>query len=94
MARVVWSLGARDDLHRIVSYIRADAPAYAQSFALRLNDRLTQLQSFPDSGRFVPEDPSQTYRELIFGNYRVVYRHSEGTVTIVTVIHGARILRF
>ena len=41
----------------------------------------------------MPEDPTETYRELIFGDYRVVYRHSGGTVTIVTVIHGARILR-
>ena len=93
MARIVWSLVARDDLKRIVSYIRADAPAYARSFALRLKERVTHLETFPESGRSVPEDPTRTYRELIFGNYRVIYRHSESTVTIVTVIHGARILR-
>jgi addiction module RelE/StbE family toxin len=93
MARVVWSHVARDDLKRITSYIRADAPAYARSFALRLNERVTQLEAFPESGRSVPEDSTQTYRELVFGNYRVIYRHSENTVTIVTVIHGARILR-
>jgi toxin ParE1/3/4 len=93
MARVVWSRAARDDLKGIISYIRTDAPAYAKSFALQLNQRVTQLETFPESGRFVPEAPTQTYRELIFGDYRVVYRHSEGTVTIVTVIHGARILR-
>ncbi|MEI8015352.1 MAG: type II toxin-antitoxin system RelE/ParE family toxin [Nitrospira sp.] len=47
------------------------------------------------SGRFrkIPEDKSGTYRELIVGNYRVVYRVDEDTVTIVTLIHGARILR-
>ena len=93
MARIVWSAAARDNLRRIVSYIRADAPAYARAFALRLGARVTQLESSPESGRFVPEDLSQTYRELIFGNYRIVYRHSASTVTIVTVIHGARILR-
>jgi addiction module RelE/StbE family toxin len=93
MARVVWSRVARDDLTAIISYIRADAPAYASSFALRLNQRITQLEAFPESGRFVPEDPTQTYRELIFGDYRVIYRHSQGTVTILTVLHGARILR-
>ena len=92
MARVVWSRIARDDLRRIVSYIRADAPAYARTFALRLNQRVTQLETFPESGRWVPEDPTETYRELIFGNYRIIYRHAAGTVTIVTVIHGARIL--
>ena len=93
MARVVWSRVARDDLQRILSYIRTDAPAYALSFALRLNERVTQLEAFPDSGRFVPEDPTKTYRELILGNYRVIYRHFESTVTIVAVVHGARMLR-
>lgn len=93
MAQVVWSHVARDDLKGIISYIQADAPAYAKAFAFRLNQRVTQIETFPESGRFVPEDPTQTYRELIFGDYRVIYRHSEGTVTIVTVIHGARILR-
>jgi toxin ParE1/3/4 len=93
MARVVWSRVARDDLKAIVSYIRADAPAYAKSFALRLSQRVTQLEAFPESGRLVPEDPTGTYRELIFGNYRVIYRYAEMTVTIVTVIDGARILQ-
>ena len=93
MARVVWSRVARDDLKGIISYIRADAPAYARAFALRLNQRLTQLEMFPESGRLVPEDPTETYRELIFGDSRVVYRHSVDRVTFVTVSHGARILR-
>ena len=94
MAQIVWSYPARDDLKEIVSYIRVESPAYAKSFALRLHQRITQLEKFPNSGRLVPEDWNQTYKELIFGNYRVIYRHDAGTVTIVTIIHGARILRF
>lgn len=93
MARIVWSRVAREDLKAIVSYIRTDSPAYAKSFALRIHHRVTQLEAFPDSGRLVPEDSANTYRELIFGNYRVVYRHDAGIVTIVTIIHGARILQ-
>ncbi len=93
MARLVWSRVARDDLKAIVSYIRNDSPAYAKSFALRLRHRVTQLEAFPDSGRLVPEDPKHTYRELIFGDYRIVYRHEESTATIVTIIHGARTLQ-
>lgn len=93
MARIVWSRVAREDLKAIVSYIRTDSPAYAKSFALRIRHRVTQLEAFPDSGRLVPEDPANTYRELIFGNYRVVYRHDAGILTIVTIIHGARILQ-
>jgi addiction module RelE/StbE family toxin len=94
MARIIWSRVARDDLKAIVSYIRADSPAYAGSFALRLRQRLNQLETFPESGRLVPEDPTGTYRELIFGDYRVIYHHEEARVTIVAIIHGSRILRF
>lgn len=70
MARIVWSRVARDDLQAIVFYIRADSPAYARSFGLQLRQRLTQLEAFPESGRFVPEDSSHTYRELILGRAR------------------------
>lgn len=79
---------ARDDLQAIVSYIRADSPAYARSFGLRLRQRVTQLEAFPESGRLVPEDSTHTYRALIVGNYRVIYGCDEGTVTIVTSSTG------
>ena len=92
MARIVWSPVARDDLKALVSFIKADSPGYAQTFGLHIRQRVEQLHHLPESGRKVPEDKSGTYRELIVGNYRVVYRVDEDTVTIVTLIHGARIL--
>ena len=60
---------------------------------MRVRQQVERLDRFPESGRKVPEDKSGTYRELIVGNYRVVYRVDEDTVTIATLIHGARILR-
>ena len=93
MARIVWSPDARDDLKAIVSYIKADSPGYAKTFAWHIQQRLEQLRSFPESGRTVPEDETGFYRELLVGNYRVVYRVDQDTVTIVTIIHGARLLR-
>ena len=93
MARIVWSSVARDDFKALVSFIKADSPGYAQTFGLHIQQRVEQLHRVPESGRKVPEDKSGTYRELIVGNYRVVYRADEDTVTIVTLIHGARILR-
>ena len=93
MARIVWSSVARDDLKALVFFIKTDSPGYAQTFALHIQQRVEQLHDFPESGRKVPEDKRGTYRELIVGNYRVVYRVDEDTVTIVTLIHGARILR-
>jgi toxin ParE1/3/4 len=60
---------------------------------LHIQHRVEQLQQFPESGRIVPEDKRGIYREIIVGNYRVVYRVDEDTVTIVTLIHGARLLQ-
>ena len=93
MARVVWSSVARDDLKALVAFIKAGSPGYARTFGLHIQQRVEQLQRFPESGRNVPEDKRGTYRELIVGNYRVVYRMDGDTVTIVTLIHGARLLR-
>lgn len=93
MARIVWSSVARDDLKALVAFIKADSPGYAQTFGLHIQHRVEQLRQFPESGRNVPEDKSGVYRELVIGNYRVVYRVDEDTVTIVTLIHGARLLR-
>jgi toxin ParE1/3/4 len=92
MARLVWSAVARDDLKALVSYIKTDSPSYAQTFGLHIQQRVEQLRHFPESGRKVPEDRTDTYRELIIRNYRLVYRVDADLVTIVTLIHGTRLL--
>ena len=48
----------------------------------------------PLLGGFILEDPSHTYRELIQGNYRVIYRCDEDgkVVYVVAVHHAARLL--
>lgn len=92
MARLVWSAFARDDFKGLVSFIKADYPGYAQTFELHIQ-WVEQLRPFPESGRKVPEDKSGGYRELLVGTYRVVYRVDEDIVTLVTIIHGARLLR-
>jgi len=40
-------------------------------------------------GRVVPEIGDDTYRELIFQNYRIVYRVLATGVVIIGVIHAA-----
>lgn len=45
------------------------------------------------SGRIVPEVGDAALREIVHGNYRIVYRLTREAVEIVTVHHGARLLR-
>ncbi len=46
----------------------------------------------PRCGRIVPELKGYGFREVIFQNYRIVYRLVEGSedVEILAVVHGAR----
>jgi len=41
-------------------------------------------------GRRVPEYPERELRELIMGNYRLIYMIEPDRVVIVAFIHGAR----
>ena len=52
-----------------------------------------RVRLFPESGRVVPEVNDATLREVVYGNYRIVYRVLPEAVEVVTVYHGARLLR-
>jgi plasmid stabilization system protein ParE len=51
-----------------------------------------QLKRHPQSGSYVDEDETKTYRQLIQGNYRIIYRFTAEQVVIVAVYHAARLL--
>ena len=57
--------------------------------AFRATDRLTD---HPRSGRVVPELGKDLVREVILGNYRIIYRLLSDEVQVLTIHHGARLL--
>ncbi|MBK7357644.1 MAG: type II toxin-antitoxin system RelE/ParE family toxin [Saprospiraceae bacterium] len=58
----------------IHDYIAHDLTSYASRFIEKLLVRVKQLEIFPKSGKIVPEFGIENIRELIEGNYRIVYR--------------------
>jgi len=50
------------------------------------------LRTFPLSGQVVAELGRKEIREVLQGNYRLIYRVSDQRVDILTVFHGARLL--
>ena len=48
------------------------------------------LTAHAGRGRVVPELSREEIRELIYGDYRVVYRVAERRVDVLTVRHGRR----
>jgi addiction module RelE/StbE family toxin len=88
--RLLWTEPARDDLREIFRFIRQDNPVAARNLIRELRQKVERLARFPLSGRDVPELPDAGLREVIVGNYRVVYRVVSNTVEILTVVHGRR----
>ena len=90
MMPIVWTDPAIDDLQGIVDYIGRNSAVYAQDLARGVIASVDRLAEFPESGRHVPEAGAPRIREVIHGNYRVVYWTKRGSVEILAVIHGAR----
>ena len=62
----------------------------AEIFANRAFVATDRLGMFPSSGRIVPEFEHEDVREIIFGNYRVIYHLLPDEVAVTAFVHGAR----
>jgi len=86
---VIWSNIAEKDLIDIVEYISADSPSTALKSFKNIKQKASKLYSFPEMGRVVPELRDQgivQYRELIISPWRVIYRISEKSVYVLSVL--------
>jgi toxin ParE1/3/4 len=93
VTRVIWTRQAVEDVEAIKAYVARDSERYAGLLAERLVAAVDRLELFPHSGRIVPEVGDDFLREVIYGNYRLVYRLQAESVEVVTIYHGARLLR-
>jgi len=90
--KIIWSPLAIERTTEIAKYIAQDNPSAAQNWIGNIFSRVEQLQTLPESGRTVPEICRKEIRELMYGNYRIIYRVDEKSIFILTVRHGRQIL--
>jgi len=90
--KIVWSPLAIERVTEIAQYITQDNPAASQKWVETIFLKVEQLQSSPASGRIVPEISREDIREIILGNYRIVYRTDPKKISILTIRHGRQIL--
>jgi toxin ParE1/3/4 len=62
-------------------------------FVKKIYDSVQKLKDFPNIGRIVIEIDNPSIREIIFQNYRIIYRNMVDYVEIITIIHGSRLLK-
>jgi toxin ParE1/3/4 len=90
--KVAWSSEALGMLDEIERFIARDNPQRAESFIERLLEKGDSIASFPEKGRIVPEFSRSDLREILVGNYRIVYRATQTRIIILTVFEGHRTL--
>ena len=90
--RLRWTERARRDLLSIGRYIAQDNPSTARQWVERLRQRTRQATARPLAGRMVPELQRNDIREVFLHTYRIVYRVRKGTIDVLTVFEGHRLL--
>ena len=90
--RIYWTRQSQEDLRQVRAFISRDAPATASAFVRRLRDSVNRLKEFPESGQVVPELGREDIRELLRGNYRIIYRVGQERIDVLAVYHSARLL--
>jgi addiction module RelE/StbE family toxin len=91
MVEIKWTEKASGDLEAIHKYIARDSKVYASRFIKSLISATIKLETMPFSGRIVPELEIYGFREIVYYNYRIVYRiiEPDSNIEILAVTHGA-----
>ncbi len=91
--QVRWTDAASLDLQQIIQFIAEDAPSNALAVLERIERRCLSLKAMAQRGRTVPELRAagvQTYRELVEGPWRIVYRFDAQYVYVTAVLDSRR----
>jgi plasmid stabilization system protein ParE len=87
-----WSPLAINRLSEVARYIALDNPVAAERWVKKVFARVEKLAEFPERGRMVPEVGDKTIREIIMGNYRIIYRLKDREISILTLRHVKQVL--
>ncbi len=90
--KIQWSPFAIDRVTNIAQYIAEDKPTAADKWIVSIFDAVGKLSSFPKLGRIVPELNVDEIREILHGNYRIIYQISSSVVEILTIRYCSQIL--
>ena len=90
---IEWTSLAENRVYDIASYIALDSLSEAEKWIEDIFNQVGQLEDFPEIGRYIPEmDGRNDLRELLFKNYRIIYKIEKSAVYILTVRNYKQIL--
>jgi len=80
---IFWTEPAIEDLHAFKDYIKRDSEFYSQRFIESIFELVENLQLFPKIGRKVPEGDDEFIREILYQNFRIIYKLEKENVFIL-----------
>ncbi len=90
--RITWTKLSVEKLEDIADYISIDNQASAKKWVINIQKSVVKLKDFPELGRVVPEIGRNDIRELIEGNYRVIYKRKGNEIIILTIRNFSQLL--
>ena len=89
--KIIFSPLSLIDLEKIVTYYFELNKNTAKKYYRNIINSTKKLKSFPKIGRIVPECEDlyyDKYRELIYENYRIIYKIDLKEIKIVRILDG------
>ena len=92
--RVEITRSAERDAVSAYEYIERKSPKRAAKWFAEIERQMRALSQLPTRCPIIPEaeEIGAEYRQLIWGNYRTIFRIDGNIVFVVRVIHGAQLL--
>lgn len=93
MVKIIWTARALHDLEDIADFISRDSKRFARLTIEKLIETAKIIEENQLIGRIVPELNQNEIREIITGNYRIIYHNINSNYSnILTVHHCSRLL--
>jgi plasmid stabilization system protein ParE len=90
--KIIWSPLSIERMEEISDYIASDNPSAANKWIDNVFAKADLLKRNPEIGIIVPELQIIDIHEIIYGNYRIIYRYDNKQISILTVKHFKQIL--
>jgi toxin ParE1/3/4 len=87
MVQVNWSRQAIEDIYAASEYHRQMSVKYSDMLVNKIFEKAHLLENHPRLGRMVPELDREDIRELIYKQYRLVYRLVDDSRIDILAIH-------
>src|SRR3972149_6311954 len=90
--KVLLTPQVKQDIKAAYLHIRADAPEAARRWRIRLRQLIRTLSTFSERHEIAPEarDTGVELRQMLYGNYRILYKVEANEVRVHALRHGAR----